>query len=109
VPDVYQGDEDELVALVDPDNRRPVDWAALRTATPSPKLALTRAALGLGLAPGMDYEPVEAGEGAIAYCRDGGRVFAAVAVRPGAELPPALGGPWRERFAAPGVLLAERV
>ena len=30
VPDVYQGDEDEFVALVDPDNRRPVDWEALR-------------------------------------------------------------------------------
>jgi (1->4)-alpha-D-glucan 1-alpha-D-glucosylmutase len=27
-PDVYQGDELWLLALVDPDNRRPVDWAA---------------------------------------------------------------------------------
>jgi (1->4)-alpha-D-glucan 1-alpha-D-glucosylmutase len=27
-PDVYQGDELWLYALVDPDNRRPVDWAA---------------------------------------------------------------------------------
>ena len=26
VPDFYQGDELELLAMVDPDNRRPVDW-----------------------------------------------------------------------------------
>jgi (1->4)-alpha-D-glucan 1-alpha-D-glucosylmutase len=30
VPDVYQGDELELLALVDPDNRRRVDWARRR-------------------------------------------------------------------------------
>ena len=108
VPDVYQGDEDEFVALVDPDNRRPVDWPALRTDAPSPKLALTRAALALGLAPGMSYEPVAAGEDAIAYLRDGGRVFVAVAVRPGATLPEPPEGTWREAFAAPGVLLLER-
>jgi (1->4)-alpha-D-glucan 1-alpha-D-glucosylmutase len=29
VPDIYQGDEAEFLALVDPDNRRPVDWGAL--------------------------------------------------------------------------------
>jgi (1->4)-alpha-D-glucan 1-alpha-D-glucosylmutase len=27
IPDIYQGDELEYRALVDPDNRRPVDWA----------------------------------------------------------------------------------
>ena len=27
MPDVYQGDELEDLSLVDPDNRRPVDWA----------------------------------------------------------------------------------
>ena len=26
VPDLYQGDELPFLALVDPDNRRPVDW-----------------------------------------------------------------------------------
>ena len=26
VPDIYQGDELRYRALVDPDNRRPVDW-----------------------------------------------------------------------------------
>ena len=30
VPDVYQGDELEALSLVDPDNRRPVDWEARR-------------------------------------------------------------------------------
>src|SRR6185436_1279330 len=29
VPDIYQGDEAEALALVDPDNRRPVDWSRL--------------------------------------------------------------------------------
>ena len=32
VPDIYQGDELWALALVDPDNRRPVDWAARRVA-----------------------------------------------------------------------------
>ncbi|HEX5900611.1 MAG TPA: malto-oligosyltrehalose synthase, partial [Solirubrobacteraceae bacterium] len=32
VPDVYQGDELEALSLVDPDNRRPVDWEARRAA-----------------------------------------------------------------------------
>src|SRR5262249_19595301 len=43
VPDVYQGDELELLALVDPDNRRPVDWERRRRALAdgsSPKLNL---------------------------------------------------------------------
>jgi (1->4)-alpha-D-glucan 1-alpha-D-glucosylmutase len=30
VPDIYQGDELESLALVDPDNRRPVDWELRR-------------------------------------------------------------------------------
>jgi (1->4)-alpha-D-glucan 1-alpha-D-glucosylmutase len=109
VPDVYQGDEDEFVALVDPDNRRPVDWAALRTDSPSPKLALTRAALGLRLAPGMSYLSYDAGPGVMAYWRDEGRVFVAVAVRPGAELPGPPEGSWRELFSAPGVVLRARL
>jgi (1->4)-alpha-D-glucan 1-alpha-D-glucosylmutase len=32
LPDVYQGDELEALSLVDPDNRRPVDWASRRSA-----------------------------------------------------------------------------
>ena len=103
VPDVYQGDEDEFVALVDPDNRRPVDWAALR-ASRSPKARLTRAALAARPAGSAAYEPVEA-QDAVAYVH--GDVFAAVAVRPGARLPPPPPG-FTPAFEAPGVLLATR-
>ena len=35
VPDVYGGDELWFLALVDPDNRRPVDFAARRAALAS--------------------------------------------------------------------------
>src|SRR3954451_2711952 len=47
VPDIYQGDELEDLSLVDPDNRRPVDWRARRAALadPPPKLRLIRRAL----------------------------------------------------------------
>lgn len=105
VPDVYQGDEDEFLALVDPDNRRPVDWEALRRST-SPKLALTRAALAARPAGSAAYAPVPAGAGAIAYVH--GDVFAAAAVRPGATLPEPPGDGWRELFASDGVLLLTR-
>ena len=51
VPDLYQGDELPYFALVDPDNRRPVDWVALRHALASPappaKLDLVRRTLAL--------------------------------------------------------------
>ncbi len=35
VPDIYQGDELAFRALVDPDNRRPVDWEAPGDAAPA--------------------------------------------------------------------------
>ncbi|OBF11688.1 malto-oligosyltrehalose synthase [Mycobacterium sp. ACS4331] len=50
VPDVYQGTELWEDSLVDPDNRRPVDYAARRralTALEHPKLRVVRAALHL--------------------------------------------------------------
>jgi (1->4)-alpha-D-glucan 1-alpha-D-glucosylmutase len=58
LPDTYQGDELWKYALVDPDNRRPVDWSehasaleSLRSGTPptaeTAKLHLTTAALDL--------------------------------------------------------------
>ena len=52
VPDLYQGDELPFLALVDPDNRRPVDWELRRRllaagdAAP-PKLDLIRRTLAL--------------------------------------------------------------
>jgi len=110
VPDVYQGDELEALSLVDPDNRRPVDWEARRAALArllageaprdygERKLDLIRRALALrARRPGAfagAYEPVDAGPGVCAYLR-GGEVLAVVPVRgwQGARL--AVPGRWR--------------
>lgn len=110
VPDVYQGDELEALSLVDPDNRRPVDWAARRAALArlrageppadygAHKLDLIRRTLALRArrphAFAGAYEPVAAGPGVCAYLR-GGEVLAVVPVRDfdGAEL--AAAGRWR--------------
>ena len=96
VPDVYQGDELEALSLVDPDNRRPVDWDARRAALArlrageaprdfgERKLDLIRRALALRArrpaAFAGAYEPVDAGPGVCAYLR-GGEVLAVVPVR----------------------------
>jgi (1->4)-alpha-D-glucan 1-alpha-D-glucosylmutase len=101
VPDLYQGDELEALALVDPDNRRPVDWdlrrrllERLRLGSEVPrearKLSVTRNVLALRAerpeAFVGAYEPVEAGEDVVAFVR-GGEIGVAVALRPGAKLP----------------------
>jgi (1->4)-alpha-D-glucan 1-alpha-D-glucosylmutase len=98
VPDVYQGDELLTFSLVDPDNRRPVDWEERRRlldelrggAAPRPesaKLALIVALLALRAsrpdAFAGAYEPLDAGSACCAFVR-GGEVLVAVAVRPGA-------------------------
>jgi (1->4)-alpha-D-glucan 1-alpha-D-glucosylmutase len=95
VPDVYRGDELPFLALVDPDNRRPVDWERRRAllaevrrgAAPDPetrKLWLIVRALTLRAhrphAFAGAYEPLEAGPDACAFLR-GGEVLAAVALR----------------------------
>jgi (1->4)-alpha-D-glucan 1-alpha-D-glucosylmutase len=96
VPDVYQGDELEALSLVDPDNRRPVDFGARRAALPrlragepprdfgERKLDLIRRALALRArrpdAFEGSYEPVPAGAGVCAYVR-GGEALAVVPVR----------------------------
>jgi (1->4)-alpha-D-glucan 1-alpha-D-glucosylmutase len=110
VPDVYQGDELEALSLVDPDNRRPVDWEARRVALArlragdgprdfgERKLDLIRRALALRArrpaAFDGAYEPVDAGTGVCAYLR-GGEVLGVVPVRDwqGARL--AVPGGWR--------------
>jgi (1->4)-alpha-D-glucan 1-alpha-D-glucosylmutase len=99
VPDVYQGDELPLRALVDPDNRRPVDWkwqqamlARLEGGSPpddaTRKLWLTARLLALRIRrPGAfagAYQPLSAGERAVAYLR-GDEVLVAVATRPSAS------------------------
>jgi len=117
MPDTYQGDELWKLALVDPDNRRPVDWPAhaealqaLRDGAPptgeTAKLHLTAAALDLRRrrpAPFAtnNYVAVPAGDDVLAFAR-GTDVLVAVAIRDGAtgvggwELPPAISGRWRD-------------
>ncbi|MER6178351.1 malto-oligosyltrehalose synthase [Streptosporangium sp. NPDC001681] len=107
VPDLYWGNEITDFSLVDPDNRRPVDFPLRRRmlsaaqahasqahpgqAHPSPateglswdeaKLAITSRALDLRrrLDPAAPYVPIEAGEHAIAFAR--GERAVAVATR----------------------------
>jgi (1->4)-alpha-D-glucan 1-alpha-D-glucosylmutase len=85
VPDIYQGDELESLSLVDPDNRRPVDWAQRRRALsdPPPKLDLIRSVLAAGVA--GDYGPVDAPDGVVAF-RRGSQFHVEVAVREGIEV-----------------------
>ena len=125
VPDIYQGDEMPLHALVDPDNRRPVDWqwneAMLGRlaggALPEPsirKLWLTKRLLGLRIrrpaAFRGDYAPLSAPAEAVAYLR-GGDVLVAVATRAG---PPdgaleGAEGRWRDVLAGDERLLESSV
>ncbi len=129
VPDIYQGDELEFRALVDPDNRRAVDWSLRRALLArllgggqlpdEPKLTVTARLLGLRarrpdpFARGR-YEPLDAGPDTCAFLR-GDDVLVAVRLRPGAE-PPSLagtgrpGGEWRELlgYSQLGVAVWER-
>jgi (1->4)-alpha-D-glucan 1-alpha-D-glucosylmutase len=99
VPDIYQGDELPFRALVDPDNRRPVDWGwheamlarlmgGSRPVDENRKLFMILRLLTLRarrpepFSTGA-YEPLEAGEGTCAFAR-GGEVLVLVAVRDGA-------------------------
>jgi (1->4)-alpha-D-glucan 1-alpha-D-glucosylmutase len=90
VPDIYQGDELESLWLVDPDNRRPVDWVERRRALadPPPKLKLIVDALALPL--GDTYEPLDRGPGVVAFRR--GDVTIEVPVRESATGPTMLSG-----------------
>jgi (1->4)-alpha-D-glucan 1-alpha-D-glucosylmutase len=105
IPDVYQGDELWFLALVDPDNRRPVDWARRRAALgegltrETAKLWTIREGLALRArrpeAFAGPYEPLPAGAGTCAFLR-GEDVAVAVPFRglePEVELPC---GRWRD-------------
>jgi (1->4)-alpha-D-glucan 1-alpha-D-glucosylmutase len=92
VPDVYQGDALWSLNLVDPDNRRPVNWAAragaLREQRPSRrtlKTHLVRRVLHLRAErPDVfegSYEPLDVGPHRIGFVR-GGAVRVVVALRP---------------------------
>ncbi len=123
VPDIYQGDELWCLSLVDPDNRRPVDWerrrellADLKAGAPvreeTTKLFLIWKTLALRSrfpeAFEGSYEPVDAGTGMCAYLR-GGMIAVAVPTRPDAEYKPLPG--FRDVFDGIdlGVHLLERV
>ncbi len=112
VPDVYQGDELESLNLVDPDNRRPVDWDARRRALaqPPPKLHVIKKTLALRRRrPFGEYRPLDLSDDACAFLR-GDDVAVAVPLRgqdpPELDLP----GEWRSVLdEALPVRLLERV
>ncbi len=110
IPDVYQGDELLALSLVDPDNRRAVDWerrrglldSVRRGAAPTEetrKLWLIVRALVLRRsrpeAFSGAYEPVEAGERTVAFLR-GDAVLAAAAIRGDGDPVPLPAGHWRD-------------
>ncbi len=112
VPDLYQGDELESLNLVDPDNRRPVDWDARKRALaqPPPKLHVINEALSLrGRRTFGEYRPLDLGENVCAFLR-GDDVAVAVPLR--GQDPPELDltGEWRSVLdEALPVRLLERV
>ena len=127
LPDVYGGDDLWFLALVDPDNRRPVDWTARREALDALRggAAPTRETVKLWLIwRALDlrarrpeafdgaYTPLEAGDGIVAFLRGDGAVLVAVRVRENAApfTPPE--GRWRDVLVgAPadyGLVLLER-
>jgi (1->4)-alpha-D-glucan 1-alpha-D-glucosylmutase len=101
VPDLYQGDELVALSLVDPDNRREVDWARRRAllgevlagraedSRDGEKLALIAAALRLRRerpdAFTGDYEPLDAGPDVCAFVRGGVVLALAVLRDPGQD------------------------
>jgi (1->4)-alpha-D-glucan 1-alpha-D-glucosylmutase len=109
IPDTYQGDELQDLSLVDPDNRRPVDWDARRRllaelragAEPdreTMKLFVTWKALDLRArrpdAFAGAYRPRDAGDRALAFTRGDDEILVAVPVRETG---------WEDaRIAAPG-------
>jgi (1->4)-alpha-D-glucan 1-alpha-D-glucosylmutase len=129
VPDIYNGDELESLSLVDPDNRRPVDWDRRRTMLAAlredgaavdqddpdaVKLALVARALDLRARredtfTAGDYRPLEADDGVCAFVR-GDDVLVVVGVRGWADadlvLPGDLAGSWRSAIGGPDVDLA---
>ncbi len=112
LPDIYNGDELVSLSLVDPDNRRPVDWEARREALAAlgrgedvePKLLVIARALALRArrpqAFAGAYVPIDAGESVCAFARGDGEVLVVVPVGSSQgvtlKLPPELAGAWRD-------------
>jgi (1->4)-alpha-D-glucan 1-alpha-D-glucosylmutase len=120
VADLYRGDELEDLSLVDPDNRRPVDWEErrllleqLKAGAPpdarTAKLYVTWKVLRLRAeheeAFAGSYERVDLGEGVCAFVR-GGSVLVAAAVDPFAT--PRSPEGWRDVLGVGGLLLCLR-
>ncbi|MGH2940507.1 MAG: malto-oligosyltrehalose synthase [Solirubrobacterales bacterium] len=122
VPDVYQGDELWALSMVDPDNRRPVDWdlrretiAALDSGAPvdraNVKMHLIRRALALRArrpAPFAGaYHPLVATDSLCAFTRGDNEILAVAAVRDDAagatfRLPDGTAGEWRDVLVGSG-------
>jgi (1->4)-alpha-D-glucan 1-alpha-D-glucosylmutase len=121
LPDIYNGDELWNRSLVDPDNRRPVDWerarelldairAGAEPAHETLKLWVTERLLSLrGQRPELftgTYEVVDAGPNVCAFIR-GGELFVAVRLRgEGSFEPPP--GDWRSELELDGVSVLTR-
>jgi (1->4)-alpha-D-glucan 1-alpha-D-glucosylmutase len=117
VADIYRGDELEDLSLVDPDNRRPVDWRARRDALESLRAGATPDARTMKLyvtwktlrfraehqrAFAGAYERFALGAGVCAFVR-GGAVLAAAAVDP--FVTPRAPDGWRDVLGVDGLLL----
>jgi (1->4)-alpha-D-glucan 1-alpha-D-glucosylmutase len=117
VPDIYRGDELEDLSLVDPDNRRDVDWQARRDALralqagvavdeSNAKLYVTWRTLALRAerpqAFAGSYARVDAAQGVCSFIR-GDDVLVAVAVRPDAAVRVPDG--WRDVLGLDGLAL----
>jgi len=122
VPDVYQGDELWALSMVDPDNRRPVDWderrdtlAALDSGAPvdraNIKMHLIRRALSLRARRPEPfagaYNPLHATDSLCAFTRGDDEILAVAAIRDGANgatfrLPEGAAGEWRDVLAGSG-------
>jgi (1->4)-alpha-D-glucan 1-alpha-D-glucosylmutase len=116
LPDIYNGDELRSLSLVDPDNRRPVDWDARRAALAALndgaepdretiKLLVIQRALALRAkrpeAFAGAYTRVDGGESVCAFARGDGEVLVVVPVRGTSQgttlkLPDQLAGAWRD-------------
>jgi (1->4)-alpha-D-glucan 1-alpha-D-glucosylmutase len=121
IPDVYQGCELENLSLVDPDNRRPVDYGVRRRllarvrggdVRAAPKLAVVVAALDARARLGElgAYEPLDAPPGVFAF-RRGRRLATVVPVVPDVTAVDAVDlgpGAWRNLLPDVPVALYER-
>jgi (1->4)-alpha-D-glucan 1-alpha-D-glucosylmutase len=121
VPDIYQGDELWALSMVDPDNRRPVDFDARRKAfeelasgeeidRANVKMHVIRRALALRSrrpeAFEGAYRALDADDSLCAFARGEDEAIAVVAVREDSgdaalRLPPELRGAWVDVLAPP--------